>query len=186
MPTLTLPKLSTPLSHKILWNADNQIRIWLPGQAKSKLRTRSQPSGRGVYNPAHYKRWKSEAAFAIYRAFWEAKKASLSLDFNPNICAVRGNVNLCPIECACVEILFVGGHRGDPSNRLNAILDLLLSEDLLGNARLIKNDSTNKQPEGSYQCDTSSQYTGSLIVITPSQRQKFTADKLDSWGSSGW
>ncbi|MEG4942413.1 hypothetical protein [Microcoleus sp. F4-D5] len=44
---------------------------------------------------------------------------------------------------------------------------------MLGNAQIIKNDSTNQQPEGTYQCDTSSKYTGILIVITPTNRQYF-------------
>ena len=42
---------------------------------------------------------------------------------------------------------------------------------MLGNAQIIKNDSTNQQPEDSYQCDTSSKYTGIMIVITPTNRQ---------------
>ncbi|MEG4323783.1 hypothetical protein QUB37_13225 [Microcoleus sp. AT3-A2] len=42
---------------------------------------------------------------------------------------------------------------------------------MLGTAQIIKNDSTNQQAEGTYQCDTSSKYTGILIVITPTNRQ---------------
>jgi hypothetical protein len=42
---------------------------------------------------------------------------------------------------------------------------------MLGNAQIIKNDSTNQQAEGSYQCDTSSKYTGIMIVITPTNSQ---------------
>ena len=42
---------------------------------------------------------------------------------------------------------------------------------MLGNAQIIKNDSTNQEAEGTYQCDTSSKYTGILIVITPTNRQ---------------
>ena len=57
---------------------------------------------------------------------------------------------------------------------------------MLGNAQIIKNDSTNQQAEGTYQCDTSSKYTGIMIVITPTKCQIFTPKKLDIWGNFGW
>ncbi|MEG4592955.1 hypothetical protein QUB00_14215 [Microcoleus sp. F8_C2] len=57
---------------------------------------------------------------------------------------------------------------------------------MLGNAPIIKNDSTHQQAEGTYQCDTSSKYTGIMIVITPTKCQIFTPKKLDIWGNFGW
>jgi hypothetical protein len=166
----------------MMWDTDRQLRVWIPGIAMSKLRTRSRKGGGGVFNPPKYTQWKIEYAIKIREAFQNAQNNIFDLnsdDFSTPL--IRGNIALCPFPSAKVELLFSGGMRGDPSNRLNGVLDVLLDKDLLGDCQLIYNDSTNHQPSGSYQCDKS-KMVGTLIVISSVERVSFCFDKLNLWG----
>lgn len=166
-----------------MFDPEKEVRIWVPGPAMSKLRTRSRKGGGGVYNLQEYTNWKAMYALTIYRAFHEAKKTVFSQKDDFSKAMIRGNTELCPIKSASVKMLFCGGMRGDPSNRLNGVLDVLLDANLLADAQIICNDSTNHQPQGFYQCDKSSKIVGTMIIVAPYIREKFNLDKLNNWGA---